>query len=145
MKIALGSDHAGYLLKNEILEHLRETGRTCVDFGVQSPESVDYPDIAALVAATVQARECASGILICGTGIGMAIAANKHKKIRAALCSETYSARCSREHNDANILTMGSRVIGAGLAIDIVEAFLKTTFEGGRHSSRLDKISALEK
>ncbi len=144
MKIAVGSDHAGFLLKESVIGHLRAAERPYRDFGVLSEDSVDYPDIAAPVADAVRSGECDFGILICGTGIGMSIAANKHKGIRAALCGETYSAHCSREHNDANILAMGSRVTGPGLAIDIVEAFLNTLFAGGRHSRRLDKITVIE-
>jgi len=144
MKIALGSDHAGFILKKQLVEHLKATGSTYKDFGVFNEESADYPDQADLVALAVQSGEYNFGILICGTGIGMSIAANKHRGIRAALCSESYSARCAREHNDANILTMGSRVIGPGLAVQIVENFLNTPFTGGRHSNRLLKIERLE-
>ncbi len=145
MKIALGSDHAGFLLKESVVEYLRAAELSYKDFGVSSEESVDYPDIAVSVVNAVQAGECEFGILICGTGIGMTITANKHRGIRAALCSEAYSARCAREHNDANVLTMGSRVIGPGLAVDVVESFLKASFDGGRHARRLEKISLIEK
>ncbi len=144
MKVALGSDHAGYLLKESIIGYLHTSKRSCEDFGVFNEDSADYPDIAALVVGAVLSGEYECGILICGTGIGMSIAANKHKKIRAALCGEAYSAHCARKHNDANILTMGSRVIGPGLAAEIVEAFLTTSFEGGRHKRRLDKIIEVE-
>lgn len=144
MNIALGSDHAGFILKESIARHLENSDLTFKDFGVFSEDSVDYPDLAKLVASAVQAGECSCGILICGTGIGMSIAANKHSGIRAALCGDTYSAHCAREHNDANILTMGSRVVGFGLAADIVDVYLKTHFEGGRHSNRLYKITLLE-
>lgn len=145
MKIALGSDHAGFSLKETIAGHLEETGRPYKDFGVFSEDSADYPDNAALVARAVQSEDYDYGIIICGTGIGVSIAANKHRGIRAALCSEAYSALCSREHNNANILAMGSRVIGPGLALHIVETFLTTPFSGGRHSRRLEKIALIEK
>lgn len=145
MKVALGSDHAGYYLKESITEHFRTNDKSYLDCGVSSEDSVDYPDIAVSVADAVLSGECDYGILICGTGIGMSIAANKHKGIRAALCGEPYSAKCSRQHNDANILTMGSRVIGSGMAVEIVEAFLDESFDGGRHRRRLDKIEFLEK
>ncbi len=144
MKIALGSDHAGFMLKERIIGHLHEYGRLYKDYGVLSEDSVDYPDIAVLVVNAVLSGEYEYGVLICGTGIGMSIAANKHKGIRAALCSEAYSASCAREHNNANVLTMGSRVVGPGLAVDIVESFLSASFDGGRHMRRLDKISLLE-
>ncbi|MDY6825892.1 MAG: ribose 5-phosphate isomerase B [Bacillota bacterium] len=145
MKLALGSDHAGFRLKKEIIAYLEEKKDEYVDYGVFDEQSADYPDLAAPVAEAVSKGECRFGILICGTGIGMSIAANKYTGIRAALCGEAYSARCAREHNDANVLTMGSRVIGAGLAIDIVETFVNTSFEGGRHSRRLEKIMRVEK
>lgn len=145
MKIALGSDHAGFPLKETIVDYLKTTARLYKDFGVYSEESSDYPDNVSLVARAVQSGEYDYGITICGTGIGVSIAANKHDGIRAALCCETYSAQCAREHNDANILAMGSRVIGTGLAISIVETFLTTSFSGGRHSRRVNKIATIEK
>jgi ribose 5-phosphate isomerase B len=144
MIIAVGSDHAGVHLKTLVVEHLKTSSVDCKDFGVNSEDSVDYPDIASAVTEAVQSQQCELGILICGTGIGMSIAANKRKGIRAALCAEPYSARCAREHNDANILTMGSRVIGPGLAAEIVATFLTAEFAGGRHSRRLEKITYLE-
>lgn len=144
MIIALGSDHAGYRLKESIIQYLKDSAVTYKDHGVFCERSIDYPDIAASVVRTLQIGESTFGILICGTGIGMAIAANKYPDIRAALCSEPYSANCARKHNDANVLTMGSRVIGPGLAVDIVKSFLEVSFEGGRHKSRLDKIKLLE-
>ncbi len=144
MKIAVGSDHAGYHLKDEVIKHLKNSGYDPIDCGVYSVDSADYPDLASAVSSSVLNEEASFGILICGTGIGMSIAANKHKGIRAALCAECYSARCAREHNNANILTMGSRVIGPGLALAIVDTFLKTSFEGGRHARRLHKISLVE-
>jgi ribose 5-phosphate isomerase B len=145
MKLALGSDHAGFKLKKEIVAYLEENNHECVDYGVFDEQSADYPDLAVPVAKAVSDGRCLFGILICGTGIGMSIAANKYAGIRAALCGETYSSRCAREHNDANILTMGGRVIGTGLAVDIVETFINTSFEGGRHSRRLEKITRAEK
>ncbi len=143
-KIVLGSDHAGFILKKHIREHLEKMSYTCKDVGVYSEDRADYPDIALAASKAVCSGEFGCGILICGTGIGMSIAANKFRGIRAALCSEPYSAKYAREHNGANILTMGSRVIGPGLALNIVEQFLKTPFAGGRHSNRVKKIMAME-
>ncbi len=144
MKIALGSDHAGFQLKQTIADHLGSAGIVYEDFGVFAENSIDYPDQAALVAGAVKSDQCSCGILICGTGIGMSIAANKYKGIRAALCGDTFSARYAREHNNANILTMGSRVIGSGLALAIVDTYLKSSFEGGRHNRRIEKITLAE-
>ncbi|KYO65404.1 ribose 5-phosphate isomerase B [Thermovenabulum gondwanense] len=144
MKIAVASDHGGYELKEKVVEFLKEKGYDFQDFGTFSKESVDYPDMALIVAEKVAKGEFERGILICGTGIGISIAANKVKGIRAALCNDVYSARMSRLHNDANILAMGGRVIGPGLALLIVEEWLKTPFEGGRHKVRVDKITNYE-
>lgn len=144
MKIALGSDHGGYNLKEIVKKHLDELSIEYKDFGCQSCDSVDYPDFALPVAESVAAGEFDRGILICGTGIGMSIAANKVPGIRAAVCTETFSARMCRMHNDANILAMGERVIGPGVALDIVDAFLKEEFQGGRHSVRVGKIKKIE-
>lgn len=144
MKIALGSDHGGYNLKEQIKKYLAEKGIEFKDFGTNSTDSCDYPEFAFSVANAVANREFDRGILICGTGIGVSIAANKVKGIRAALCSDTFSARMSREHNDANILCLGERVIGVGLAIDILETWLKTGFSGGRHQVRISKIIDFE-
>lgn len=144
MKIAIGSDHGGFNLKNTVMERLKEKGYEFKDFGTYSADSCDYPDIAIEVAEKVASGEYDRGILICGTGIGIGIAANKVQGIRAALCHDTFSAHASREHNNANILTMGERVIGAGLALEIVDIWLATEFEGGRHARRVDKISAYE-
>jgi len=144
MRVALGCDHGGFALKEEIKKTLNEQGIEFKDFGTHTTTSCDYPDIALPVAKAVSGGEFDRGILICGTGIGIGIAANKVKGIRAALCHDTFSARASREHNNANILTMGERVIGRGLALDIVDVWLKTEFSGGRHQRRVDKISALE-
>ncbi len=144
MKIAIGSDHGGYLLKEEIKKWLAEHGYEYDDYGTHSTDSCDYPDIAVEVAKAVAAGRNKYGIIVCGTGIGVSIAANKIKGIRAALCHDTFSARASREHNDANILTLGERVIGRGLALEIVEVWLKSEFAAGRHQVRVDKIRALE-
>lgn len=144
MKIALGSDHGGYNLKEIVKKHLDELSIEYKDFGCQGCDSVDYPDFALPVAESVAAGEFDRGILICGTGIGMSIAANKVPGIRAAVCTETFSARMCRMHNDANILAMGERVIGPGVALDIVDAFLKEEFQGGRHSVRVGKIKKIE-
>ncbi len=144
MTIAIGSDHGGFRLKEEIKNLLEEKNLAYRDFGTHSTDSVDYPDIASSVAGAVVAGECDRGILICGTGIGISIAANKINGIRAALCHDVFSAQMSREHNDANILAMGERVIGPGLARAIVEKWLTTEFSGGRHAGRVCKISELE-
>ncbi|MFZ5943933.1 MAG: ribose 5-phosphate isomerase B [Bacillota bacterium] len=144
MHVALGSDHGGYHLKEEIKKYLDEKGIKYTDFGTHATDSCDYPDIALPAAKAVAAGEFERGILICGTGIGIGIAANKVKGIRAALCHDTFSARASREHNDANILTLGERVIGRGLALDIVDIWLNTEFSGGRHQKRIDKIHEIE-
>ncbi|NLY89825.1 MAG: ribose 5-phosphate isomerase B [Firmicutes bacterium] len=144
LRIAVASDHAGFPLKEEILRFLAERGFDYHDFGVYSPESVDYPDQAALVARKVAAGEYDQGILVCGTGIGVSIAANKIKGIRAALCHDVFSARMARNHNNSNILALGARVIGVGAALAIVENYLAAEFEGGRHQKRVDKISQLE-
>ncbi|AWZ49313.1 ribose 5-phosphate isomerase B [Clostridiaceae bacterium 14S0207] len=145
MKIALGSDHGGINLKNAIIKHLQEKGYELKDFGTYSTESCDYPDYALKVAEEVSAKKYDFGILICGTGIGISISANKVPGIRAALCNDTFSAHATREHNDANILAMGERVVGPGLALDIVDTFLTGEFQGGRHSRRIDKITEIEK
>jgi ribose 5-phosphate isomerase B len=144
MRIATGADHGGFELKVQIVEHLREMGHEVEDFGTTGPESVDYPDYARPVSRAVAAGEYDCGILICGTGIGIGIAANKVPGIRAAVCTETYSARMSRLHNDANILCLGGRVVGVGLAFDIVDIWLTTVFEGGRHARRVGKIHQIE-
>jgi ribose 5-phosphate isomerase B len=144
VRVAFGCDHAGFELKEEIVSLIKELGHEVTDMGTFSKESVDYPDFAQKVARAVQQKECSMGVVICGTGIGVSIAANKVPKIRAALCTDAYMARMSRAHNDANVLALGSRVIGPGLARDIITAFLTTEFEGDRHKRRLDKISSLE-
>lgn len=144
MKVAIGSDHGGLQLKQEITKLLTEKNIPFHDFGTYSSESVDYPDISREVAQAVASGSYDRGIIICGTGIGVSIAANKIKGIRAALCHDVFSAQMSREHNDANILTMGERVIGPGLAKMIAETWLEGKFAGGRHGCRVDKIAELE-
>ncbi len=145
LKIAVGSDHAGYNLKLELLSHLKELGHEAEDMGTTSGGSVDYPDYAFKVCEAVTAGKADFGLLVCGTGLGMAITANKVPGIRAVTCSDTFSARCSREHNDANVLCVGERVIGVGVAKDVVSAFLAASFQGGRHQKRVDKISEIER
>lgn len=142
--LAIGSDHGGYKLKEEIKKMLDGLGLEYHDFGTHSPDSVDYPDIASAVGQAVVGGECEKGILICGTGIGISIAANKIKGVRAALCHDEFSAQMAREHNDANILALGERVTGIGLALNIVQKWLNTEFAGGRHAVRVDKIMNLE-
>lgn len=143
MEIAIGSDHAGVQLKKEIIEILAGEGYNTIDCGAYNEKAVDYPDIAENVATQVLQKNIL-GILICGTGIGIAIAANKIPGIRAALCQDLFSARLAREHNDANILTIGARITGSGLAGEIIKTFLKTNFAAGRHQGRVEKITMLE-
>lgn len=145
MQVAIGSDHGGFRLKTEIINYLQEQGIDYHDFGTYSTDSVDYPDFARAVAEAVAAGKFERGILCCGTGIGVSIAANKVAGIRAALCHDTFSARMAGEHNMANIITLGERVIGTGLARDIVAAWLNAKFAGGRHTQRLEKIAAMER
>lgn len=142
--IALGADHGGYALKEEIKKHLEERGIAYQDFGTYSPESVDYAHIAFKACCAVTAGECDKAILCCGTGIGISMAANKVKGIRAACCSDYFSAKYTRLHNDANALCLGGRVVGVGLALELVDVFLDTEFEGGRHQRRVDQITAIE-
>lgn len=144
MKIAISSDHGGNNLRKEIMSLLEELNISYEDFGPKSNDSVDYPDYAKPVADGVASGEFDRGILICGTGIGMSIAANKVKGIRCALVHDVFSAKATRCHNDSNVLALGERVIGPGLAGEIVKAWLNTDFEGGRHTRRIDKISELE-
>ncbi|NLD47969.1 MAG: ribose 5-phosphate isomerase B [Clostridiaceae bacterium] len=144
MKIGIGSDHAGHNLRREIIKHI-ENRYQVIDYGTCSLESVDYPDYGFTVAQAVVDGECDRGIVICGTGIGISISANKVPGIRAALCTDSFMARMSREHNDANILALGERIIGVDLALDIVDVWLKSEFLGGRHKMRVDKISEIEK
>ena len=143
MKIAIGSDHAGLEMKQEICKTLIEQGHEVIDCGTYSAESVDYPDIAEQVTQEV-IRQKITGILICGTGIGISIAANKVYGIRAALCTNEYTARLARQHNDANVLALGSRVTATGHALEIVKVFLQTDFEAGRHNRRVGKITTIE-
>ncbi|HHX09966.1 MAG TPA: ribose 5-phosphate isomerase B [Firmicutes bacterium] len=144
MKVAIGSDHAGYRQKGEVAALIKDLGHEVTDFGTHSEESVDYPDFALRVAQAVSQGEADLGVLVCGTGLGMAIAANKVKGIRAVTCGDTFSARASREHNDANVLCIGARVTGGGLALDIVKTWLESEFQGGRHVRRVNKISEIE-
>ncbi len=142
--IAIGSDHGGFALKQEIMEYLKTINFEFEDVGCYEPKSIDYPDIAKLVCAKVTGGNAKLGILVCGTGIGMSICANKIKGIRAAQCSDTFSARMTRCHNNSNVLTLGGRTVGPELAKDIVKEFLTAEFEGGRHQTRIDKIMELE-
>ena len=143
--IAIACDHGGYLLKIAVIRHLEENGYTYKDFGCDSTESVDYPDYAVPACRAVTSGECDCAILICGTGIGMSLCANKVHGIRAACCSDTFSARMTRLHNDANALCLGARVIGEGLALDMIDLFLTTEFMGGRHAQRVEKVMNIEK
>lgn len=144
MKIALGSDHGGFQLKEEIRKYLKGRGITYQDFGTNSSESVDYPEFGMKVAEAVVTGECERGILCCGTGIGISISANKVPGIRCAVVTDTFSAQMSREHNNANVLALGERVIGVGLALKIVEVWLETEFAGGRHEKRVNQIGDIE-
>ena len=142
--IAIGSDHGGYSLKQEVMKHLTEKGLEYKDFGTYTTDSCEYPVYGEAVARAVASGECEKGIVICGTGIGISIAANKVKGIRAALCGDCFSAEMTRRHNDANVLAMGERVLGPGLALKIVDTFLETEFEGGRHARRVELLTKLE-
>lgn len=144
MKIGLGSDHGGFELKEHIKEYLEKEGIEYIDYGTYSADSVDYPDYGKKLSQAVVSGEVDRGIAICGTGIGISIACNKVKGIRCALCSDTYSARMSVEHNNANILALGGRVLGKDLALEIVSTWLKAKFQGGRHERRINKISSIE-
>ena len=145
MRIAIGSDHGGFDYKLAVIKHLIEKEYEVKDFGTYDKNSCNYPEYAKKVCDVVVSGEYERGILICGTGIGMSIAANKVKGIRAALCSDTFSARATREHNDSNVLCMGQRVIGEGLALDIVDVWLSSVFQGGRHEVRVNMITDMEK
>jgi len=146
MKLAIGCDHGGFELKEEILKFIKTVANIQVsDFGPAGKESVDYPDFGAKVADAVSKGTMDRGILICGTGIGMSIVANRYPNVRAALCHDHFTAQMSREHNDANVLVMGERVIGKGVALEIAKTWLDTEFAGGRHRKRLDKIKDIEK
>ncbi|HSQ78171.1 MAG TPA: ribose 5-phosphate isomerase B [Nitrospirota bacterium] len=146
MKLAIGCDHGGFELKEEILKFLKTISNIQVsDFGPAGNDSVDYPDFGARVSEAVSKGAMDRGILICGTGIGMSIVANRYPGVRAALCHDHFTAQMSREHNDANVLVMGERVIGKGVALELVKTWLDTEFAGGRHQKRLDKITEIEK
>lgn len=145
MRVAVAGDHGGFKLKQEVIALLEKSGIEFGDFGAFSEDPVDYPDLALQVAEGIIKGDFDRGILCCGTGIGVAITANKVPGIRAAQCHDTFSARAAREHNNANVLTMGQRVIGSGLAGDIVATWLQAEFQGGRHDRRVAKISAIEK
>ncbi|MEO8196460.1 MAG: ribose 5-phosphate isomerase B [Thermoanaerobaculia bacterium] len=140
MRIAIGADHAGFILKDHLRARLAEAGHDVHDFGAHSSESVDYPDYAALVARAVASGAADRGLLVCGSGIGMAIGANRVRGVRAAACIDLYSARLCRQHNDANVLTLGSRIVAPPLAEAIADVFLATSFEGGRHAHRVAKL-----
>ena len=144
MKIAIGNDHAAVEMKQHIFKYLTDKGYTLVNYGTDTSDSVDYPVYGKKVADAVASGECDLGILICGTGIGISLAANKVKGIRAAVCSEAYSAALTRRHNNANIIAFGARVVGTATAETIVDAFLEAEFEGGRHGTRVDLITAIE-
>lgn len=145
MKIAIGCDHGGLEHKNAIVEHLKNRGFEVKDSGIYENHSVDYPDIAVKVCGDITSGECELGILVCGTGIGMSLAANKVKGIRAAAVSEHFSAKYTRLHNNSNVLCLGGRVIGVGTALELVDLFVDTEFEGGRHETRVAKVMAIEK
>lgn len=142
--LAIGCDHGGVSLKKEIIKYLEANNIAYKDFGTYTEESCDYPDIAVKVCDAINSKECDKGVLICGTGIGISMAANKIHGIRAALCHDYFSAKYTRLHNDSNIIAFGARVIGPGLAIELLDIFLNTEFEGGRHQVRVDKMMALE-
>ena len=144
-KIVIGCDHAAPEMKAQVRDHLIERGFDVVDVGTHTTDSCNYPDYAHALCQKIQSGECDLGILICGTGIGMSMAANKHRGIRAAACSDTFSARLTRLHNNANVLCFGERVVGMGLAIDLVDNFIDAEFEGGKHARRVDMITAIEK
>jgi len=144
-RIALGADHAGYQVKERIKEFLQKSHYEVIDFGAHSAESVDYPDYALRVAESVASAEAERGVLVCGTGIGTAMTANKIPGIRAANCNDTYTARMATEHNNANVLAVGARVVDANHAVAIVKEWLNARFQGGRHQRRLEKIAAIER
>ena len=143
-RIVIGCDHAGLILKQKVVAHLQERGFDVIDVGTHTAESCNYVDFAHAVCETVTSGKANLGILVCGTGIGMSIAANKHSGIRAAACENTFSARMTRLHNDANVLCLGERVVGYGLACDMVDLFVDTEFLGGRHQVRVDALNSLD-
>ncbi len=142
--VALAADHGGFELKDHIKAHLAQQGIETVDFGTHGPESVDYPDFAKPACEAVLAGQCRCALLFCGTGVGISMAANKMRGMRAACCSDAFSAEFTRRHNDANALCLGGRVVGTGLAETLVDLFLRTEFKGGRHATRIAKVAALE-
>lgn len=144
-KIAIASDHAGREIKEDLKEFLESMGIETLDMGVNSDKSVDYPDYGIPLAEKVSKGELARGVLVCGTGIGMSILANKFKNVRAALVNDVYTARMAKEHNDANVLVVGGRIVGKGLAREMLKTWIEAKFEGGRHQRRLDKIAEIEK
>ena len=144
MKVAFGCDHAGYVLKEAVVAHLKEMGHEVVDFGCYTPERVDYPVQGEKAARAVASGECELGVLICGTGIGISLAANRVHGIRAAVCSESYSAELTRRHNDANMIAFGARVVGEGTACAILDAFFNAKFEGGRHAQRVAMLDEIK-
>lgn len=144
MRIAIGADHAGVALKDHLRAHLSAAGHAIADHGVHDTDRADYPDVASAVAGSVRDGDADRAILVCGTGLGMAIAANKVRGVRAVTCHDPYSARMARIHNDAHVLTLGARVIASGLAETVADAFLSAVFEGGRHAARVAKIDAIE-
>ncbi len=146
MKIALGSDHGGYELKNIILDHLKSRGHECVDYGSFTPERAEYPVYGEKAARAVAAGECARGVLVCGTGCGISLAANRVRGIRCCNCSESVTARLSRQHNNCNMVAIGGRIVGAETALAIVDAFIESEFEtGGRHEQRVAMLEAIDK
>ena len=144
LPIVIASDHAGYSLKEQVKKHLEERNIEYIDLGTNSAESVDYPEYAHKLCAAIQEGKAEKGILVCGTGIGMSMVANKHKGIRAACVSDTFSATATRQHNDANVICFGERVVGGGLAFKLVDAFLDTEYEGGRHQRRVDMVNSFD-
>lgn len=144
MKVAFACDHAGFALKEAVIAHLKEMGHEVVDFGCYTPERVDYPAQGEKAARAVASGECALGVLICGTGIGISLAANRVHGIRAAVCSESYSAELTRRHNDANMIAFGARVVGEGTACAILDAFFGAKFEGGRHAQRVAMLDEIK-
>lgn len=143
--LAIACDHGGFELKGEIIEHLKQRGIAYHDFGCYTSQSVNYPDYASVLCKSIQSGECYRGILVCGTGIGMSMAANKHRGIRAACASEAFSVEFTRRHNDANVLCLGGRVVDTKRGLELVDLFIDTEFEGGRHQTRVDMIAAIEK
>ena len=144
MKFAVGSDHAAVALKNRLRDQLRDWGHEVEDLGASSTDSVDYPDFAHAVAGTVQDGKAERGVLVCGTGVGMAIAANRHRGVRAAACSDAFSARMARLHNDANVLCLGARIVAPEYALELLRIFVDTPYEGARHARRVAKIELPE-